>query len=225
MRSPGVIISALVHSVVIGVAIIAPLVASDILPAIQNPIAPYVRAFRPADIPLSVAPRTRAPAPRRGAPTVAPFGVSPEKPQPPLTDSPTVPFGTEGLTTAGLPADLGASDTLRPVPPPPPPPSPSSAVVKPVPVGGRIRTPTRIRYVVPVYPAIAQSAHVQGDVALEAIIGVDGTVQNVRVVHGVQLLTEAGIDAVRQWRYTPTLLNGVPVPVVMTVTVSFRLRD
>ena len=51
------------------------------------------------------------------------------------------------------------------------------------------------------------------------------TVQNLRVVHGVQLLTDAAIDAVRQWRYTPTLLNGVPVPVVMTVTVSFRLRD
>jgi protein TonB len=94
--------------------------------------------------------------------------------------------------------------------------------VKPVPVGGRIRTPTRIGYVVPVYPAIAQSAHVQGDATLEAIIGVDGTVQNLRVVHGVQLLTDAAIDAVRQWRYTPTLLNGTAVPVIMTVTVDFR---
>ena len=78
----------------------------------------------------------------------------------------------------------------------------------------------------PVYPALAQSAHVEGDVVLEAIIGVDGSVQELRVVRSVALLDEAALDAVRRWRYTPTLLNGVPVPVVMTVTVSFRLaRD
>jgi protein TonB len=218
-----VIISVLVHGVVIGVAIIAPLVASDVLPAIQNPIAPFVRAFRPADIPLSAPPRIHTPRPRVGAPTVAPFGIAPEKPQPPSSEGPTVPFGTEGLTTIGLPAGFGSSESLSPIPPPPAPAPPPSSIVKPVPVGGRIRTPGRLAYVVPVYPVLAQTARIEGDVTLEAIIGTDGTVQNLRVVHGVQLLDQAALDAVRRWRYTPTLLNGVPVPIVMTVTVSFRL--
>lgn len=223
MRSPSVIISVLVHGLVIGAAIIAPLVASDTLPVIQSPIAPFVRAFRPADIPLSAPPTIQnAPRPHVGAPIVAPFGISPEQPQPPSSEGPTVPFGTEGLTTSGVPAEFSTGDAISPIPPPPAPP-PSPAVVKPVPVGGRIRTPARLAYVVPVYPALAQSARIEGDVMLEAIIGVDGTVQNLRVVHGVQLLDRAALDAVHQWRYTPTLLNGVPVPVVMTVTVSFRM--
>jgi len=72
--------------------------------------------------------------------------------------------------------------------------------------------------------AIAQSSHLEGDVTLEAVIGVDGSVQDLRVVRGVTWLDQAALDAVHRWRYTPTLLNGVPVPVVMTVTVSFRLR-
>ena len=222
MRSPSVIISVFAHGLVIGVAVIAPLVASDVLPAIQSPIAPFVRAFRPADIPLTASPKIQPiPRPHIGAPTVAPFGITPEKPQPQATEGPTVPFGTEGLTTSGVPADLSA-DTLSPIPPPPPPP-PTAAVVKPVPVGGRIRPPARLAYVVPLYPPLAQTARIEGDVTLEAIIGVDGTVQDLRIVSGVQLLNDAALGAVRHWRYTPTLLNGVPVPVVMTVTVSFRL--
>ena len=223
MRSPGVIISVLVHGLVIGVAIIAPLVASDTLPAIQSPIAPFVRAFRPADIPLTATRIQHAPRPQGRAPTVAPFGISPEKPQPPAIEGPTVPFGTEGLVTSGVPAGFGDLDALSPVPPPPAPAPPPPTVVKPIPVGGRIRPPARIASVTPSYPMLAQNARVEGDVTLEAIIGVDGTIQNLRIVHGVQLLNDAALDAVRHWRYTPTLLNGVPVPVVMTVTVSFRL--
>jgi protein TonB len=61
-------------------------------------------------------------------------------------------------------------------------------------------------------------------VILEAIIDVNGSVQSVRVLRSQPLLEQAAVDAVRQWEYTPTLLNGVPVPVVMTVTVSFALE-
>lgn len=223
MRSPSVIISVLAHAAVIGAAIIAPLTASDVLPAIQSPIAPYVRAFRPADIPLPAPAVQRAPIPRVGAPTTAPFGITPEKPQPPVSDNPTVPFGTEGLTTTGWPADFGGGATLAPMLPPAPPPPPAPNPSKPVPVGGRIKAPARVAGIAPVYPPIAISARVEGDVMLEAIIGVDGLVQDLRVVQSVPLLDEAALAAVRGWRYTPTLLNGVPVPVVMTVTVSFRL--
>ena len=59
---------------------------------------------------------------------------------------------------------------------------------------------------------------------LEATIGPDGRVQDVKVLRSIPLLDQAALDAVRQWVFTPTLLNGVPVPVIMTVTVQFTLQ-
>ena len=75
-----------------------------------------------------------------------------------------------------------------------------------------------------VYPPIAQSARVQGIVIIEATIGPDGKVRDAKVLRGQPLLNDAALSAVRQWEYTPTLLNGVPVPVIMTVTVTFTLQ-
>ena len=75
----------------------------------------------------------------------------------------------------------------------------------------------------PVYPAEAQAAKVQGIVIMEATIGADGRVTDAKVLRSVPLLDQAAVDAVRQWEYTPTLLNGAPVPVIMTVTVTFNL--
>jgi protein TonB len=91
-------------------------------------------------------------------------------------------------------------------------------------VGGAIKPPVRVKNVNPTYPPIAQSARVQGVVIIEATIGVDGRVQDTKVLRSIPLLDQAAVDAVRQWVYTPTLLNGVPVPVIMTVTVNFTLR-
>ena len=91
-------------------------------------------------------------------------------------------------------------------------------------VGGNIRTPTKTKDVRPVYPAIAQSARVQGVVIIEATIGPNGAVQDAKVLRSIPLLDAAALDAVRQWQFTPTLLNGVPVPVIMTVTVNFTLQ-
>jgi protein TonB len=87
-----------------------------------------------------------------------------------------------------------------------------------------IKEPQRIAYIAPLYPEVARTARVQGMVILEAVIGPDGIVRDVRVLRSHPLLDEAAMAAVRQWRYTPTLLNGLPVPVVMTVTVTFRLQ-
>jgi periplasmic protein TonB len=93
----------------------------------------------------------------------------------------------------------------------------------PIRVAGNIRPPAKIRNVQPAYPLIAQRARVQGVVILEATIGATGKVEDVRVLRSIPLLDQSAIDAVRQWEYEPTLLNGVPVPVIMTVTVNFRL--
>jgi protein TonB len=76
----------------------------------------------------------------------------------------------------------------------------------------------------PVYPTIAQTARVEGDVIVEALIDETGVVRNVRVLRSIPLLDRAAVDAVSRWRYSPTTLNNQTVPVIMTVTVSFKLR-
>jgi protein TonB len=106
------------------------------------------------------------------------------------------------------------------VPPPPPPPPPPGGAVR---VGGNVAAPRKIKDVKPVYPALAESARVQGIVILEATIGADGRVTDARVIRSIPLLDLAAIDAVRQWEFTPTLLNGVPIPIIMSVTVNFTL--
>ena len=95
---------------------------------------------------------------------------------------------------------------------------------KPLRIGGNIKQPTKVKDVKPVYPAIAQSARVQGVVIIEATIGPNGAVQEAKVLRSIPLLDAAALDAVRQWQFTPTTLNGVPVPVIMTVTVNFTLQ-
>jgi TonB family protein len=98
-----------------------------------------------------------------------------------------------------------------------------AAAQAPVRVGGDIKEPRRVKDVKPVYPQIAQQGGVQGIVILEVQIGTDGKVERAQVLRSVPLLDQAALDAVLQWEYTPTLLNGQPVPVMMTVTVSFSL--
>jgi TonB family protein len=97
----------------------------------------------------------------------------------------------------------------------------AKARIAPVRIGGQIKPPTKIKDVKPVYPAIAQSARVAGAVTIEATIGFDGKVVDAKVVRSIPLLDQAALDAVRQWEYSPTLLNGVPVSVLVTVTIKF----
>jgi TonB family protein len=97
--------------------------------------------------------------------------------------------------------------------------------IEPLRVGDQIKAPTQISKVQPIYPEVALAARVQGIVILEATIGVDGRVIDAKVLRSVPLLDQAAINAVRQWAYTPTLQNGVAVPVTMTVTVTFNLSD
>ena len=74
------------------------------------------------------------------------------------------------------------------------------------------------------YPDVAEKARVQGVVICEVLIRPDGTVADARVLRSIPLLDQAAVDAVRQWVFTPTLLNGNAVPVIMTVTVNFTLE-
>ena len=91
-------------------------------------------------------------------------------------------------------------------------------------VGGNIQQPKKTKDVKPVYPTIAQSARVQGIVIIEATIGTNGRVAEARVLRSIPLLDQAALDAVRQWEFTPTLLNGQPTAIIMSVTVNFTLN-
>jgi protein TonB len=82
-----------------------------------------------------------------------------------------------------------------------------------------------IYQVKPVYPPLARQARVQGVVVLEAVISKEGTIESLRTASGHPLLSQAALDAVKQWRYKPTLLSGEPVAVVTTVTVTFTLQQ
>jgi protein TonB len=112
------------------------------------------------------------------------------------------------------------------VAPPPPPATPAVETRKPAPlvVGGDVQMAKLIRRVIPEYPAIARSARISGVVRLVGIIGKDGTIQNLQLVSGHPLLARAALDAVRQWVYKPTLLNGIPVEVVAPIEVNFNLQ-
>lgn len=95
----------------------------------------------------------------------------------------------------------------------------------PIRIGLGIDPPRKTLHVSPVYPAVAQAARVQGVVILEATIDRDGRVASARVLRSIPLLDQAAVDAVRQWQFLPTSLNGVPVPVIMTVRVNFTLTE
>jgi protein TonB len=101
---------------------------------------------------------------------------------------------------------------------------PGSISGQPLRVGGNIRPPAKTRHVNPVYPPDAQAERVQGVVILEVTISETGQVSEARVLRSVPLLDQAAVDAVRQWEFSPTLLNGNAVPIIMTVTVQFTLN-
>jgi periplasmic protein TonB len=206
-------LSLLSHSLVVGVVIVVPLMATDILPAPWQPITVgYMPVFKPPVPPP--APRHNdaltKPVATNAIPVDAPEGITPEQPRPESGWEDAAP-------TAGIiHGDPNPSAILAPPPP-------AQAIQGPVRIGGQIRSPQKTRDVRPVYPPLALAARVQGIVIIEATIGVDGQVTNARILRSVPLLDQAALEAVRQWEYVPTTLNGVPVPVIMSVTVTFQL--
>lgn len=102
--------------------------------------------------------------------------------------------------------------------------APAPAPDKVLRVGGAIKPPVKTVDVRPVYPPDALAARVEGVVILEAKVGVDGSVDEARVIKSIPLLDQAAIDAVKQWKFVPTLMNGVPTAVIMTTTIEFKFN-
>ena len=212
-------LSFLVHTSILALLIVAPLIATHTLPkprTILEFVTPYV-AVAPAMPPPLRRATEGSPIARTilHAPVIAPDTIGVES---------GVVFQPGEIATAGIDSIFGGVDggtglghAIVDVLPPPP---PSRRVV----VGGAIKPPARTKYVAPAYPEIARSNGVQGVVIIEAVIGADGRVEQARVLRSRPLLDEAALAAVRAWEYTPTLLNNRPTAIVMTVTVQFSLK-
>ena len=212
------------HVVAAIAMIIIPLAATVELPLPHRPIAAYmsVANVRPLEVPVRLGSST---GPQRSAPATAPSFLSESE------DVPAPPTGG-GMSTDPLPGiptgavgGIGSIDSIVTGAPPVAPPAPPPAQRIPMPVGGIISAPRKTLHVAPVYPDIARTARVEGTVMLEAVINERGDIERLKVLRSVALLDAAAIQAVSRWRYTPTTLNNVPVPVLMTITVTFSLRD
>ncbi len=133
-----------------------------------------------------------------------------------------VPGGTPGGVIGGI---IGSIPTAAPPPPPPVKEAPKPVVPQRIRVGGNVQQAKLIRQPKPVYPPLARQARIQGTVRFNAIIGRDGTIQNLQLVTGHPLLVPSAQDAVKQWVYQPTLLNGEPVEVITIIDVNFTLSQ
>lgn len=211
-------LSFLIHTIVLAILIAVPLLATDVLAAPRTLLNYWTGDAPP--MPVAVVPS----APRRVQPTdldTADAHVAPVVAPAEIGRETALNIDAEPAARSpeGLVEGLGGHQAIIDAPP-----IAREAVRQPVRIGNGLKPPVRIKDVAPVYPEIARDARVQGVVILEAMIGVDGRVTQARVLRSVPLLDQAAVNAVQSWEYTPTLLNGQPVPVIMTVTVQFQLQ-
>jgi protein TonB len=217
------ILSIAFHAIAISAVLVVQLFAVGPLPVPHRPVIfEALRLIQLTEIPVPPAPRhgTADPTPAvdpNAAPTVMPRSIIDETGLQGVRTTTPTPGVVDGVvhSTAGLEA-IGVVEGVAPPPPPPPPRRPER-------LHAGMQPPVKVVHIDPVYPTIAQQVRVQGVVILEAIIDERGVVKSVSVLRSIQLLDPAAMDAVRQWRFTPARLNGEAVPVVMTVTVNFKL--
>ncbi len=99
-----------------------------------------------------------------------------------------------------------------------------SAPAAPLAVGGDVKQAKLISSVPPVYPALAKNQHVSGNVTVDALIDANGRVTSMKVVSGPSLLHQAAMDALKQWKYQPAMLDGKAVPMHLSITIRFNLQ-
>jgi protein TonB len=226
-RTAPVLVSIAVHGVVVG----AILVGTVMVVTAPVPELPTMMAFVASPPPPPPPPPPSAPAAKKTEPVKAlptsgdvapiepPQTIEPEAPVPDIGEGEVI--GGEGGVPGGIPG--GVIGTLLLEPPPPPPPPPPAEPRKPLRAGGQIKEPTLIHRVEPVYPLLAIVQELEGVVILEAIVDEEGRVENLRVLRSPGVFEKAALEAVRQWRYSPVILNGRAEKFILTVTVSFRL--
>ena len=238
-KSWTVLVSFIAQILVIVVAILIPMIYFDALPKSQltsflvapppPPPPPPPPAAAPPKV-VKIIPR-QFDAGRLMAPKAIPKEVAmiKEEELPPPSAGGVVggvPGGVPGGSAGGIIGGIiGSVPTAAPPPPPPPVKVEKPATPQRIRVGGQVQAAKLVRQPRPVYPPLAKQARISGHVILNAIIGKDGTIQNLTLASGHPLLVPAAMEAVKQWVYQPTLLNGEPVEVVTQIDVNFTLSQ
>ena len=217
----GFVLSGVVQAVILGILILIPLIYTEALPKAMlstlliAPPPPPPPPPPPAVVKTIVKPVARLITsgklmqPRAIPKEVAVFKEA-ELPPDVINNA-----GQTGGVFGGIPGQGMVSSMA---PPPPKPTAPTR-----VKQGGNVTAASILNQTRPVYPALARQARIQGNVVLHAIIDKDGKVAQLEVISGHPLLVQSALDAVKQWRYKPTLLNGDPVEVDTTITVTFTM--
>src|SRR5215472_8174360 len=239
-----VMVAFIAQMVLLTVAVILPMIYFDVLPSatLQSflvapppppPPPPPPAAPAPVKI-VKVIPR-QFDAGKLMAPKVVPKEIAQIKEEelPPATTGAVgvvggVPGGVAGGTPGGvLGGIIGSVPTAAPPPPPPPPPpvQKKDTTPKRITIGGNVQQAKLVRQPKPVYPALAKQARTSGVVHLAAVISSNGTIQDLKLISGHPLLVQAAMEAVKQWVYQPTLLNGEPVEVQTQIDVNFTLSQ
>ncbi len=225
----------------VGILVLIPLIYTDTLPKAQltsflvappppPPPPPPPAAAPPVKV-VKVAPR-QFDAGRLMAPKQIPKDIAMIKEEelpPPSANAGVVggvPGGVPGGAAGGVIGGIiGSVPTAAPPPPPPKKEEVKPKEVQRIRVGGNVQAANLVRKITPQYPPLAKQARVQGTVRFQAIIGKDGTIQNLQMLSGHPLLVPAATEAVKQWLYKPTLLNGEPVEVITQIDVNFTLSQ
>ena len=231
-----VLISTLIQLFMIGVFVILPMIYFDVLPAAT--LQSFLVAPPPPPPPPPPPAQTQQPKvvkviPRQfdAGKLMAPKTIPKEIAQiredelpPPSTGVGVVGGVAGGMAGGSVGGVLGGIIGGVPSAAPPPPPPPKPLTPQRIRVGGNVQAANLITKITPPYPPLAKQARIQGTVELSAIIGKDGRVQDLKVVRGHPLLVQSALEAVKNWIYRPTMLNGEPVEVSTTIDVNFTLQ-
>ncbi|HSR52395.1 MAG TPA: energy transducer TonB [Acidobacteriota bacterium] len=238
-RPGGFVVSLLAHIVIFALVLAVPVIFYQGLPGAELVafLAPPPR-IHTGPPPSAAAPPPEPSEPRPSEMTVlkpdafiVPTLIPDEIP-PPQDELGLLPSNyLRGPVPSGVPQNFGpllggtpGGGPSRVIGEPPPPPSPPKEVRKePVRVGGDVLASRVIKRVHPIYPPLARRARIQGVVDIKVIVDEQGNVTQAELLDGHRMLADAALEAVRQWKYSPTILNGQPVPVVATISIRFRL--
>jgi protein TonB len=224
------LLSFLLQLLLIGVLVLIPLIYTEALPKQQlmgylvAPPPPPPPPPPPAAAPVVkvVRPTTEIDNNQLKAPTAIPKKIAMIKED----DTPPPSNGVVGGVIGGVPGGQAGGvmgGVLGGIVQSAPTAVPKAATPQRIKVSAGVQTGLLIRKVQPTYPPLAKQARISGSVVLQAVIGKDGTIQNLKAVSGHPMLIQSALDAVRQWKYKPYYLNGEPVEVDTQVTVNFNL--
>jgi len=218
-----VIVSGLVQTLILGILILIPLIYTEALPKAMlstlliAPPPPPPPPPPPAPVKVVVKPVARLiQSGKLMQPRAIPKEVAVFK------EAELPPDVINNTNTGGVFGGIPGGNMIAaagPAAPPPPKPTAPARIKQ----GGNVTAASIINQTRPLYPPLARQARIQGNVVLHAIIDKDGRVAQLEVISGHPLLVQSALDAVKQWRYKPTLLNGDPVEVDTTITVTFTM--